>query len=63
MAHGPLLRPGLAWREAGAAELLHAGGIGEVRAAGLCTADDPARFFSARRDRRTGRQAGVIVAR
>jgi copper oxidase (laccase) domain-containing protein len=48
---------------AGAAELLHAAGIREVRAAGLCTADDPARFFSARRDRRTGRQAGVIVAR
>jgi polyphenol oxidase len=47
---------------AGAAELLHAAGVGEVRAAGLCTADDPARFFSARRDRRTGRQAGVIVA-
>jgi polyphenol oxidase len=48
---------------AGAAELLHAAGVREVRAAGLCTADDPARFFSARRDRRTGRQAGVIVAR
>lgn len=47
---------------AGAAELLHAAGVREVRAAGLCTADDPARFFSARRDRRTGRQAGVVVA-
>jgi YfiH family protein len=47
---------------AGAAELLHAAGVPEVRPAGLCTADDPARFFSARRDRRTGRQAGVIVA-
>jgi purine-nucleoside/S-methyl-5'-thioadenosine phosphorylase / adenosine deaminase len=47
---------------AGAAELLHAAGVREVRAAGLCTGDDPGRFFSARRDRRTGRQAGVIVA-
>ena len=47
---------------AGAAELLHTAGVGEVRAAGLCTREDPARFFSARRDRRTGRQAGVVVA-
>jgi polyphenol oxidase len=47
---------------AGAAELLHAAGVRMVRAAGLCTGHDPARFFSARRDRRTGRQAGVVVA-
>jgi YfiH family protein len=47
----------------GAAELLRAAGVGEVRLAGLCTRDDPARFFSARRDRPTGRQAGIIVVR
>jgi copper oxidase (laccase) domain-containing protein len=42
---------------------LRAAGVGEVRLAGLCTRDDPARFFSARRDRPTGRQAGIIVVR
>jgi YfiH family protein len=46
---------------AGAAGWLRAAGVGEVRVAGLCTRDDPGRFFSARRDRPTGRQAGVIV--
>jgi len=47
----------------GAAELLRAAGVREVRTAGLCTRGDPGRFFSVRRDRPTGRQAGVIVLR
>jgi YfiH family protein len=39
---------------------LHAMGIPVVHGGTLCTASDPVRFFSHRRDRRTGRQAAMI---
>lgn len=43
-----------------ARDRLLAAGVAEVHDCGLCTACDPARFFSHRRDRGlTGRQAGV----
>jgi hypothetical protein len=45
---------------AGAAALLAGLGIAEVRASGLCTREDD-RFFSYRRDGRTGRFAGVVM--
>jgi YfiH family protein len=35
-------------------------GVHEVRGGGLCTASDPARFYSYRRDRATGRMAALI---
>jgi YfiH family protein len=46
--------PGLARRR------LTALGIDNISGGGLCTVADPARFFSHRRDRRTGRQAALI---
>jgi YfiH family protein len=39
---------------------LNAVGVREVHGGTLCTVSDPARFFSHRRDRRTGRQAAMI---
>jgi polyphenol oxidase len=42
-------------------QALEAAGVGSVRAAGECTAHQPERFFSYRRDGVTGRQAGVIA--
>jgi YfiH family protein len=45
---------------AGAAHVLAASGLGEVRVTGLCTAEDP-RWYSHRRDGRTGRFAGVAM--
>ena len=39
---------------------LAAVGVNEVFGGGLCTWSDPRRFFSHRRDRRTGRQAALI---
>jgi YfiH family protein len=43
-----------------ARQRLRAAGVGEVHDCGLCTACEPERFFSHRRDRGlTGRQAGV----
>lgn len=39
---------------------LAAAGIGSVHGGGLCTVSDPGRFFSYRRDGRTGRLASVI---
>lgn len=39
---------------------LQAAGIGSVHGGGLCTVADPARFYSYRRDGRTGRMAAVI---
>ncbi len=43
-----------------ARERLRAAGVGDVHDCGLCTACDPERFFSHRRDRGvTGRQAGL----
>jgi YfiH family protein len=44
---------------AGAARVLAASGIGDVRVTGICTAEDP-RWYSHRRDGRTGRFAGVV---
>jgi YfiH family protein len=35
-------------------------GVGHVSGGELCTFSDPARFFSHRRDRRTGRQAALV---
>jgi purine-nucleoside/S-methyl-5'-thioadenosine phosphorylase / adenosine deaminase len=44
-----------------AAARLRAAGVEEIHDCGLCTACDPERFFSHRRDRGvTGRQAGVV---
>jgi YfiH family protein len=45
---------------AGADGILCAAGIGEVRPTGICTVTDP-RFYSYRRDGRTGRFAGVVI--
>lgn len=46
---------------AGAAGLLRAGGVADVRAVGGCTVEQPARCFSYRRDGRTGRHAGLVL--
>jgi copper oxidase (laccase) domain-containing protein len=46
---------------AAAVQALEAAGVGSIRAAGECTAHQPERFFSYRRDGVTGRQAGVIA--
>lgn len=47
-----------------AARLLIEAGVRDVQDAGLCTAADPARFYSYRRDQgRTGRQASLIWIR
>jgi polyphenol oxidase len=45
---------------AGAAHLLATSGVGEVRPTGICTVEDP-RWYSHRRDGRTGRFAGVVM--
>jgi polyphenol oxidase len=45
---------------AGAEAILRKDGIGVVRLTGICTMEDP-RFYSYRRDGRTGRFAGVVV--
>lgn len=45
---------------AGAAGVLRAAGLTEVRTAGGCTIEQPERFFSYRRDGRTGRHAGLV---
>lgn len=45
---------------AGARTVLEAAGVGTVRAVGGCTYEQPERFFSHRRDGRTGRHAGVV---
>jgi polyphenol oxidase len=45
---------------AGAAGVLRAAGVGEVNSSGICTVEDP-RFFSYRRDGRTGRFAGIVM--
>ena len=39
---------------------LHASGVARVYGGGLCTYNDPARFYSYRRDRVTGRMAALI---
>lgn len=39
---------------------LHAIGVNDVHGGGLCTVADPARFYSHRRDRITGRMAALI---
>jgi YfiH family protein len=46
---------------AAAVQALERAGVGEVRAARECTADHPERYFSYRRDGRSGRQAGIIA--
>jgi polyphenol oxidase len=45
---------------AGAEHILREAGIGMVRPTGICTVEDP-RFYSYRRDGRTGRFAGVVM--
>lgn len=45
---------------AGATGQLHAAGVADVRAVGGCTLEQPERFYSYRRDRLTGRHAGVV---
>lgn len=45
---------------AGVRHLLGKEGVTDVEAAAGCTVDDPARFFSYRRDGRTGRHAGLV---
>jgi hypothetical protein len=47
---------------AGAEQILLAAGVGTVRRTDVCTIED-ARFFSYRRDGRTGRFAGVVMRR
>lgn len=44
---------------AGAAAVLSAAGVQDVRSVGGCTLEQPAAFFSYRRDGRTGRHAGI----
>ena len=39
---------------------LHESGVSRVSGGGLCTISDPARFYSHRRDQRTGRMASLI---
>lgn len=46
---------------AGATSLLAAAGVGAVRTVGGCTIEQPRRWFSYRRDGRTGRHAGLVV--
>jgi hypothetical protein len=46
---------------AAAVQALERAGVGAVRAARECTAHQPERFFSYRRDGVTGRQAGVVA--
>ncbi len=46
---------------AAAVQALERAGVGAVRAARECTAHQPDRFFSYRRDGVTGRQAGVVA--
>ena len=46
-----------------ARDALAAVGVTQVSGGQLCTASDPARFFSFRRDGRTGRQAAAICLR
>lgn len=43
-----------------ARQALSAGGVREVHGGGLCTVSDPDRFYSYRRDGRTGRHAALI---
>jgi hypothetical protein len=45
---------------AGVRHVLAAEGVTGVEVAAGCTVDDPARFFSYRRDGRTGRHAGLV---
>jgi len=45
-----------------AAGILRSGGVRDVEVFDACTACEPARFYSHRRDGRTGRQ-GLLVAR
>ena len=45
---------------AGAEGVLAAAGVAHVAAVGGCTLEQPDRFFSYRRDARTGRHAGVV---
>ncbi len=46
-----------------ARDRLHAAGITRVSGGGECTVSDPSRFFSFRRDGRTGRMAAAIAVR
>src|SRR6266498_3678249 len=46
---------------AAAVQALERAGVGAVRAAQQCTAHQPERFFSYRRDGTTGRQAGLVA--
>jgi YfiH family protein len=48
---------------AGATAVLRTAGLTDVRAVGGCTIEQPERFFSYRRDGRTGRHAGVAWLR
>lgn len=45
---------------AGVRHVLAAEGVTDVEYAAGCTVDDPARFFSYRRDGQTGRHAGIV---
>ena len=45
---------------AGARALLAAAGIARVQSVGGCTLEQPSRFYSYRRDGRTGRHAGLV---
>jgi YfiH family protein len=45
---------------AGAAHVLASSGVADVRLTGICTVEDP-RWYSHRRDGRTGRFAGVVL--
>jgi hypothetical protein len=45
---------------AAARQKLAAAGLGSVHGGGFCTYSDPGRFYSFRRDGRTGRMASVI---
>lgn len=45
---------------AGATRQLADGGVARAAAVGGCTAEQPERFYSYRRDRRTGRHAGIV---
>lgn len=46
---------------AGARSVLADAGVGTVRTVGGCTLEQPQRWYSYRRDRRTGRHAGLVV--
>ena len=48
---------------AGAERVLRTAGLADVRRAGGCTLEQPDRFYSYRRDGRTGRHAGVVHLR